>query len=158
MTYEEMLEEETIDQKSIYRKGIKNGLYGLMGVSAVAIGFEWITGSVPQFMYALLLLSAISTLWDYVKSRESNESLWRKWEVRWSQRKTLYMAKRVVNLTVSILFFQYLSGLGMEFAIGGLVGSVVAGWGDTIKRWQVKNEYLEEFKRECAGDGLRDYT
>ena len=149
MKYEKVLEDESLDQRTKHRKSAKQSLYILAAVSCVGLGFELMTGSIPKLIYASMIFF-IPMVMDFLKSLQTNETLWHKWEVYWSRRKYLYVLKEAVSVILGLFLFTWVLGADFSIYISGAVATAVVQWGNSVQRWHAKNEYLEMYKEEVA--------
>ncbi|MBA2176024.1 hypothetical protein H0266_14095 [Halobacillus locisalis] len=149
MKYEKVLEDETLDQRTKHRKSAKNLLYVLTAISFVGLVFELVTSSIPELIYASMIM-AVPMVYEFLKSMQSNDTLWHKWEVFWSGRKRLFVLKEVVSVISGMFVFTWILGVDFSFYIGGAIVTAVLQLGDSKKRWHAKNEYLEMYKEEVA--------
>ena len=149
MKYEKVLEDETLDQRAKHRKSAKQSLYILAAISAAGLVFEVLTGSIPKLIYACMIM-VIPMVIEFLKSMQSNDVLWRKWEVFWSGRKQLYVLKEAVSVILFMFLFTWLMGADFSVYMGSAIGGIAVQWGDSTKRWRAKNEYLQMYKEEVA--------
>lgn len=149
MKYEKVLEQESLNQRALHRKSARTNLRIFIGVAVVAVGFRMFTGSVPRFFYGGLIF-IVPVIIELLKSAQPNEELWRKWEERWSGRRRLFLIKEALATTLFLLMVSWVLAGDYGITISTVIGGIVAQWGDTSKRWQAKNEYLEKFKEEVS--------
>ncbi|MBX0356094.1 hypothetical protein [Halobacillus sp. Nhm2S1] len=143
---EEALKKESMDQKKIRNKARKS-VWHLFLIMALCIGLGQIFfDEVPGLFYLGAFVFYGFFLYETYMSRKTNQELWRIWDERWRDRRTLFQLRSSVTNSLDILLPAIL-GANASWIMGAifLVIGLVTGFRDGKKKWEAKEYYYEEY-------------
>lgn len=143
---EEALEKESVDQQYIRNQARKSVWY-LFLVMAGCIGLgQLFFSEVPGLFYLGAVLLYGVFLYETYMSRKTNEELWRKWEERWRERRTIFQLRASFSESLHVLVPAILSVDTSLFMSGAFVLiAFVTGFRNGSKKWRAKEYYYEEY-------------